>query len=115
GAARLAGDPDSALGRPDALDALGAVAWGAGEPGALDELALRYDQAVPDPGAASKLRQLATWEGPLIGFFGKIIPQKGVNLLVEALGRLPSSVRCVIAGFGLHREHIAALVEARGL
>ena len=112
---RLDADPDTARGRPDALDTRTAEASAAGHAGALDALAHGYDQEVPDPGASSRLRALAGWDGPLIGFFGKIIPQKGVELLIDALGRLPGSIRCVIVGFGLHREHVAALVRSREL
>jgi glycosyltransferase involved in cell wall biosynthesis len=112
---RLDADPDTERGRPDAFDAEVSVATAAGDTASLDELALRYDQDAPDPGASSRLRALAEWDGPLVGSFGKLIPQKGVELLVDAIGRLPGSFRCVIVGFGLYRERLAALVSSRGL
>lgn len=112
---RLAADPDTERGRPDAMDAEVERAWNARDDAGLGALAHRYDQDVPDPGASARLRALAEWDGPLIGYFGKLIQQKGVDLLVDAMHRLPADVRCVIVGFGGHREHLTALVQAFGL
>jgi glycosyltransferase involved in cell wall biosynthesis len=114
-AARLEADPDTVRGRRDALDRDVEQATTSGDAAALDALARSYDQGAPDPAAASRLRALASHEGPLLGFFGKLIPQKGVELLLRALADLDRSIRCVIVGFGLHREHLASLVGSLGL
>jgi glycosyltransferase involved in cell wall biosynthesis len=109
----LEADPETAQGRPDSLDQ--EVRSANGDPRALDALADRYDQSVPDPAAASKLRALVADEGPLIGYIGKLIPQKGVELLLRALPEVGRPLHCLIIGFGLHREHLTALVQSLGL
>jgi glycosyltransferase involved in cell wall biosynthesis len=109
----LDADPDTERGRPDDLDE--EVRSAAGDPRALDALAGRYDQSVPDRGAGSKLRSLAGYGGPMVGYFGKLIPQKGVEVLLRALPQVGRPLHCLIVGFGLHREHLTALVQSLGL
>lgn len=104
----LEADPDTARGRPDA------PAGDATPPPDLNAAARAYDQAVPDPGAAARLRALAAVDGPLVGYFGKLIPQKGVHLLLQALALQPPPVRGLVVGFGLFREWLQALVTALG-
>ena len=111
-AGRLGAAPDAARGRPDDLDrkVAGLLADRDGE--GLDALAATYDQQAPDPGAAARLRSLAGHRGPLVGYLGKLIPQKGVERVIEALALLPSEARGLVVGFGTHREWLAALVRA---
>jgi glycosyltransferase involved in cell wall biosynthesis len=107
-AARLDRDPDTARGRSDELDRDVSMALSARDPDALDRLALTYDQEAPDPGAAARLRALAPTTDPVVGFIGKLIPQKGVELAIQALaGR--ERVRGLIVGFGRFREWLVAL------
>jgi len=112
-ATELEQDPEVERGRPDGLDAEVRSAVDERDGDRLDALAGRYDQAVPDPGAPDMLRALARHRGPLIGYFGKLIPPKGVETLIHAfalLGRLDA--RCLIVGFGLFREWLQAMVDA---
>lgn len=111
-AARLDGDPDTARGRPEEVESMAAGARDARDPGELDRLARTYDQTVPDPGAADRLRALAGHPGPLVGYLGKLIPQKGVERFVEAVALLDPEARGLVVGFGLFREWLAALVSA---
>lgn len=106
----LASDPALARGRPDALDA--EVRASTNEVGTLDRLATRYDQTAPDPGAPERLRALAEAGGPLVGYLGKLIPQKGVEHLLGALALLQPRPRALVVGFGSHRERLQALVAA---
>ncbi len=110
-AARLEADPDTARGRADAVERRARQALAARDAAALDALAGAYDQAVPDPEAARRLRTLAPGEGPLVGYLGKLIPQKGVDHLLAALG-LVEPVKGVIVGFGRYRDWLAALTYA---
>ena len=110
---RLAADPETARGRPGTLDEK--VLFADGDASTLDALAGSYDQSVPDPAAASRLRALASFDGPLVGYFGKLIPQKGTELLLRALPEVGSPVHCLIIGSGLYREHLTALVHSLGL
>jgi glycosyltransferase involved in cell wall biosynthesis len=107
---KLEADPETVRGRPERLDE--EVRLAHGDASALDALAHRYDQSVPDQEAASKIRSLAGNDGPLVGYFGKLIPQKGVELLIRALPEVGRPLHCLIVGFGLYREHLTALVQS---
>ena len=89
---------ESALGRDDAA-------------AGLDDLASRHDQTGPDADASDKLRALAGEEGPIVGYLGKLIPQKGVHLLLAALAGLPE-VKALVVGFGTLRERLEGLTIA---
>jgi glycosyltransferase involved in cell wall biosynthesis len=78
----------------------------------LDELADTYDQEVPDPDAATRLTSLATSDRSLVGYLGKLIPQKGVHLLLAAHHASRPSSDCMVVGFGSHREWLSALAIA---
>lgn len=108
-AALLQGDVDAQEGRRPDLNAEVLAAVAAREAKALARLAGRYDQAAPDPGARDALEALAAFEGPLIGFLGKFIPQKGAERLIESLALLGGDARGLLIGFGTFREWLEAL------
>jgi glycosyltransferase involved in cell wall biosynthesis len=108
-AERLAADPDPAGGRPGDTDRAAAGLVRDRNPPGFDALARSYDQAVPDRDVAARLRSLATHRGPVVGYLGKLIPQKGVERFVEALALLGPGAHGVVVGFGLGREWLAAL------
>ncbi len=107
----LDGDHDTARGRPSAMAERLASVVGVDARGP-DRLAGAYDQNAPDPAAASRLRRLAQHGDPVVAYLGKLIPQKGVELFIQALALLPAEVRGLVIGFGLHREWVEALVQA---
>ncbi|HEX6230843.1 MAG TPA: glycosyltransferase [Actinomycetota bacterium] len=107
-AERLEADPDIRRGRPSSHDALVARAVANGTPDELDRLATTYDQDVPDPDAAGRLRELARSDRPLVGYLGKLIPQKGVELLIAGACAAETDVDVAIVGFGTHRERLEA-------
>ena len=111
-AERLARDPDTARGRPAALDTEVERALAYRDERALDTIAGTYAQEVPEPGAAAGLRALADSETPIVGYLGKLIPQKGVELLLAAQPAVPHEVRTLVVGFGSFREWLAALAIA---
>jgi glycosyltransferase involved in cell wall biosynthesis len=111
-AARLEGDPETARGRPSVADRQVRDLLRARDSAGLDALSRSYDHAVPDPDAAGRLRSLSECEGPVVGYFGKLIPEKGVERLLEAAALLGPDVRVVVVGFGLGREWLSALVAA---
>jgi glycosyltransferase involved in cell wall biosynthesis len=83
----------------DRLDGSDAAAWG-GEPGASDALRAfdpRHDQ--------------------IVGYVGKLIVSKGVDLLLAAWPLVRARVadaRLLIVGFGGYRDGLARMVEALG-
>ncbi|MGH2682188.1 MAG: glycosyltransferase [Actinomycetota bacterium] len=111
-AALLVRNPDTARGRPDDLDGKVAELLAARDAAGLDALARTYDQRVPDPGAAERLQALASRGGPVVGYLGKLIPQKGVERMIEAVALLPGDVSGLVVGFGTHRDWLAAVVGA---
>jgi glycosyltransferase involved in cell wall biosynthesis len=111
-AGRLQADPETGRGRPSVVDRRVRDMLRARDPGGLDALARSYDHAVPDPDAAERLRSLSTFEGPVVGYLGKLIPEKGVERILEAAAILGRDVRVVVVGFGLGREWLSALVAA---
>ncbi len=111
-AALLDRDPEAANGRPVTLDAEVERALERRDARALDELAAAYDQQAPDPGAAETLRSLASVEGPLIGYIGKLIPQKGVPTMLAATAASSTAPSVLVIGFGSQREWLHALVHA---
>jgi glycosyltransferase involved in cell wall biosynthesis len=109
-AAKLDRDPDARRGRPLEMARRLATVVGT-DPDGLERLAHGYDQDAPDPSAASRLRRLARAEGPIVAYLGKLIPQKGVELYLQALALEPE-VQGLLIGFGMHREWLEALVAA---
>jgi glycosyltransferase involved in cell wall biosynthesis len=110
-ASRLDTDPETRRGRPSSLDEDVRRACEARDGEALDALAHAYDQTVPDPAAGARLRALSTGH-PIVGYLGKLIPQKGVSLLLRALPRSRHRISSLIVGFGLERERLTALAFA---
>src|SRR5438876_3233576 len=109
-ASLLEADPDTSRGRPRSLEPL--IERVILEPApAFDEMARSYDQSVPDPGAGPRLRALAAGAGPLVAYFGKLIPEKGPELFVQALALQSPPVRGRIVGFGDFRDWIEAVVS----
>ena len=108
----LDGDPDTSRGRPSSIDERVERALDDRDAAALDALAETYDQSVPEPDAAARLRRLAGSSGPIVGYLGKLIPQKGVELLLQAHRATAHAAHALIVGFGSHREWLAALAVA---
>jgi glycosyltransferase involved in cell wall biosynthesis len=72
------------------------------------------DERLPDEGNAARLQTfLASETPPTIVYFGKLIEQKGVDVLLDALGGLDA--RLLVVGFGPERARLEARAEAEGL
>ena len=70
-------------------------------------------ERLPDEGNAERLAAFLGGDEPTVVYFGKLIENKGVQLLLEALRGL--DVRAVIVGFGDYRAELEALAGPRVL
>ena len=102
---------DVELWRPEArADALAAL---------LAEAALdppnpgNAEERLPDEGNAGRLEAFLAADRPTVVYFGKLIPQKGVDVLLRSLRGLDA--RAVIVGFGPERAALEALAGAEGV
>jgi glycosyltransferase involved in cell wall biosynthesis len=65
------------------------------------------DERHPDPGNAARFAEFFSRDEPTVVYFGKLIENKGVHVLLEALDGL--DVRAVVVGFGDFREELEQL------
>jgi glycosyltransferase involved in cell wall biosynthesis len=93
--------------RPEALEELLEVARSdPPNPGNTNE-------RLPDEGNAAGLATFFEGEEPTVVYFGKLLRNKGVHLLLEALHGLDA--RAVVVGFGDYRAELEAIAPARTL
>jgi glycosyltransferase involved in cell wall biosynthesis len=71
------------------------------------------EERLPDEGNAERLASFLAGDEPTVVFFGKLIEQKGVQVLLEAMHGIDA--RLVIVGFGPHRETLARMAPERTL
>ena len=105
-------DGPSRNGRPSGLDVEVERALDARDAEAIHALFERYDEDVPELEAAARIRRLAEQDGPIVGYLGKLIPQKGVEVFLEALPALRHEAAALVVGFGSDRDWLAALAIA---
>jgi glycosyltransferase involved in cell wall biosynthesis len=65
------------------------------------------EERLPDEGNAGRLARFFADDRPTVVYFGKLIENKGVQVLLEALAGLDA--RAVVVGFGDFREELEAL------
>ena len=65
------------------------------------------DERHPDPGNAERFAGFFAEDAPTVLYFGKLIENKGVHVLLEALAGLDA--RALVVGFGDYREQLEAL------
>ena len=111
-AVRLTNMREIVDGRSPATDLTAAGALSGRDASALDALAHTYDQAIPDRYAPIALKELAQRTDPVVGYLGKLIPEKGVERVIEGIALLGPEVHGLIVGFGTFREWLTALVVA---
>jgi glycosyltransferase involved in cell wall biosynthesis len=71
------------------------------------------NERLPDEGNAARLGEFFARPEPTVVYFGKLIYNKGVHLLLEALNDLEA--KAVIVGFGDYRSELEALETDRVL
>ncbi len=67
------------------------------------------NERLPDEGNADRLAAFLAGDRPTVVYFGKLIRNKGVQVLFEALRRIDA--RTVIVGFGDYRAELEQLAE----
>jgi glycosyltransferase involved in cell wall biosynthesis len=68
------------------------------------------DERLPDDGNAARLEAFFAAERPTVAYVGKLLYNKGVHLLLEALHGIEA--RAVVVGFGDYRRRLEALAPA---
>jgi glycosyltransferase involved in cell wall biosynthesis len=68
------------------------------------------DERHPDEGNAARFAEFFAEDAPTVVYFGKLIENKGVHVLLEALRGLDA--RAVVIGFGDFRERLEELAPA---
>jgi glycosyltransferase involved in cell wall biosynthesis len=71
------------------------------------------NERLPDEGNAERLAAFLADDEPTVVYFGKLLYNKGVHVLLEALRTIEA--RAVIVGFGDYREELEALAGPRVL
>jgi glycosyltransferase involved in cell wall biosynthesis len=71
------------------------------------------NERLPDEGNADRLAAFFATDEPTVVYFGKLIENKGVHLLLEAVRELRA--RTVIVGFGDYRARLEALAGSHTL
>jgi glycosyltransferase involved in cell wall biosynthesis len=70
-------------------------------------------ERLPDEGNAERLESFFATDEPTVLYFGKLLRNKGVHVLLEALREV--DVRAVIVGFGDYRAELEELAAGRAL
>jgi glycosyltransferase involved in cell wall biosynthesis len=71
------------------------------------------NERFPDEGNAARLAEFLAGDDPTVVYFGKLIEQKGVQVLLEAMRGVDA--RLVVVGFGPFRPELEAAAPARTL
>jgi glycosyltransferase involved in cell wall biosynthesis len=71
------------------------------------------EERMPDDGNADRLAAFLATDEPTVVYFGKLIEQKGVQVLLEAMKTVDA--RLVVVGFGPYRSELERLAPPRTL
>jgi glycosyltransferase involved in cell wall biosynthesis len=70
-------------------------------------------ERLPDEGNARRLAEFLAGNGPVVLYFGKLLYNKGVHVLLEALHRVDA--RAIVVGFGDYRRELERIAPPRTL
>ena len=71
------------------------------------------NERLPDEGNAERLARFLAGDEPTVVYFGKLLRNKGVHVLLEALAAIEA--RAVVVGFGDYREQLEEMAPERVL
>ncbi len=86
-----------------------------GFPG-VSKIPLGFDPELfrPDPAARSRIRAELGWDGPLVAYFGRVVPGKGIHVLVQSMAQLADRPwRLLLDRFTDHGDAYALGVAAQ--
>jgi glycosyltransferase involved in cell wall biosynthesis len=70
-------------------------------------------ERLPDEGNAQRLAEFLAGDAPTVLYFGKLLYNKGVHVLLEALHAM--DVRTIVVGFGDYRRELERIAPSRTL
>ena len=70
-------------------------------------------ERLPDEGNAARLAEFFAGDGPVVLYFGKLLYNKGVHVLFEALRGIDA--RVAVVGFGDYRKELERIAPPRAL
>jgi glycosyltransferase involved in cell wall biosynthesis len=73
------------------------------------------NERLPDEGNAERLARFLAGSEPTVVYFGKLIEEKGVQVLLDAMHALETQARLVVVGFGPFRPELEHRAPARTL
>jgi glycosyltransferase involved in cell wall biosynthesis len=69
-----------------------------------------------DPDIYRPVRRTSDWKHvPTIGYIGRVVPEKGLDTLIEAAAKVPNRPHVLIVGSGSHRLELQHLAERLGV
>jgi glycosyltransferase involved in cell wall biosynthesis len=71
------------------------------------------EERLPDEGNAERLETWFESDEPTVLYFGKLLHNKGVHVLFDALREIDPEPRAIIVGFGDYREELERIAPAR--
>jgi glycosyltransferase involved in cell wall biosynthesis len=71
------------------------------------------DERLPDAGNVDRFASFLAGDAPTVVYFGKLLRNKGVHVLLEAVRELDA--RTVVVGFGDYRSELEGMAPARTL
>ena len=91
--------------------------WGyRGRLAVIPQFGVDPDRFKPDASARARIRQQLRIDAGriVIGFGGRLVPEKGVHLLIDALAQLPDA-HLVIIGCGPEQDRLERMAQERGV
>jgi glycosyltransferase involved in cell wall biosynthesis len=73
------------------------------------------EERLPDEGNAERLAAWFENDGPTVLYFGKLLYNKGIHVLFEALREMSAEKRAIIVGFGDYRDKLERIAPAQTL
>ncbi len=85
------------------------------EPSAVVPLGIDETRFRPDPATGVAVRRRLGLSGPVVGFVGRLTPEKGLDVLTAALDTVSPPWSLLVLGGGPQKETLLRWAEARGI